>query len=463
MTGKTRTRDTLPATRRLRVLLAPDSVYWVTGTIAKSIATANPWIEPTIISGPLLEALFESAESMARRFDLVHFICPYSSREWLPRLRGLLPVVTSHHHVTSWDLIRHNLDGDAIVAGSQEWVRDLSERDADMTRVFRVPYGVDVDLFSPARPGEREAIREKLRLTGTGPVIGFFAKKASNDDERKGTDVFADAVMLLHEKLPSTGALIVGPGWQELVRRFRDAGIACAWLPFVEEPSGIPPLYQALDFYWVTARVEGGPVPLLEAMSSEICCLSTPVGLAREVVRDGINGFLLPMNDPAAFADRTAELWDDATRRETTARAGRETMMSEMRADEMARLVRPVYERAIENFAARNSGARVPVIPDRDCETAPGSESVPRAGLSAPERRRAEMLEALAWSENLILYQNQTVAAVRLILRAWRENPSSLEPPRILLRRLLPEPVVRSVVGIKRSLRGHGREARASR
>jgi len=60
------------STRKFRVLLVPDSIYWVTGTIAKSIATANPWIDATVVSGPLLGELFPDADAISRRFDLVH-------------------------------------------------------------------------------------------------------------------------------------------------------------------------------------------------------------------------------------------------------------------------------------------------------------------------------------------------------------------------------------------------------
>jgi glycosyltransferase involved in cell wall biosynthesis len=424
---------------RLRVLLVPDSIYWVTGTIAKSIATANPWIDATIVSGPLLGDMFGDAGEIANRFDLVHFICPYASRDWLPSLAARVPVVTSHHHVTSWDLIRHNLDGDAIVAGSQEWVHDLESRGADMSRVFRVPYGVDVELFKPATAIQKKAVRERLGLSGAAPIIGFFAKKASNDDDRKGTDVFVEALMLLHQKLPQAGVLIVGPGWQDLVRKFRDASIPCAWMPFVEDSLDIPSLYHALDFYWVTARVEGGPVPLLEGMSSEVCCLTTAVGLARELVKDGVNAAMLPMNDAQAFASKTAELWRDEPRRLAMGRAARQTMIDEMRAEEMAQLVGAVYEKAKENFANRN--------PDSHARTS-------RTGLTREEQKKAAMLEALAWSENLVLYQNQRMAALKLIMKAWADNPASIEPPRVFLRRFLPESVTRGVVRAKRTLRG---------
>jgi glycosyltransferase involved in cell wall biosynthesis len=88
----------------------------------------------------------------------------------------------------------------------------------------------------------------------------------------------------------------------------------------------LPALYHALDFYWVTSRIEGGPVPLLEAMSSEVCCLSTNVGLAREVVEHDVNALLLSMNDAGAFAEATLALWNDPERRAILGRAARETM-----------------------------------------------------------------------------------------------------------------------------------------
>ena len=420
-----------------RVLLVPDSIHWVLGTIAKSIATANPWMDATIVSGPLLGDVFGDADSIADRFDLVHFLCPYASRDWLAELRSKVPVVTSHHHVTSWDLVRHNLDGDAIVAGSAEWVRDLESRGADMSRVFRVPYGVDVTQFKPGTTAERDASRSRLGLSGAGPVIGFFAKRASNDDDRKGTDVFADALLALHRKLPETAALIVGPGWQELTATFRANKLRCAWIPFVNDAKDLPALYHALDFYWVTSRVEGGPVPLLEAMSCGVACLSTNVGLAQEVVEHDVNALRLPMNDPGAFAEATLALFNDPARRAALGRAARETMKKEMRSDETARLVRPAYDRAREVFASRNP-----------------QHSKARVAFGAHDVRRVQMLEDLAWAENLVLYQNQYRAALHLMAKAWRDNPLSIQPARVLLRRFLPAPVTRGVVSIKRKFAG---------
>jgi hypothetical protein len=80
--------------KRLRVLLVPDWLEWVTGTIARDIARYNPWISATILSGPVLRRLTAANPALIERFDLVHFLCPYASGDWLPLLRGTTPVVT---------------------------------------------------------------------------------------------------------------------------------------------------------------------------------------------------------------------------------------------------------------------------------------------------------------------------------------------------------------------------------
>ena len=71
----------------LRVLVVPDSIHLITGTIARSIVTHNPWLQGTIISGPVLDIVARDRPDLFDAFDVVHFVCPYASRPWLPQLR----------------------------------------------------------------------------------------------------------------------------------------------------------------------------------------------------------------------------------------------------------------------------------------------------------------------------------------------------------------------------------------
>src|SRR4030095_15670118 len=135
---------------------------------------------------------------------------------------------------------------------------------------------------------------------------------------------------------------------------------------FIRELNGLVEMYHALDFYWVTARVEGGPVTLLEAMSCEVCCLTTPVGIAREIVKDGQNAVLLPFNDAVPFVEQTVALISDTTRRQQIARAARETILREMHVGITTQKVSEVYERAFSHFADRRGDSKRALISDRE-------------------------------------------------------------------------------------------------
>lgn len=441
--------------RRLRVLLVPDSVHWVTGTIAKSIARFNPWIEATIASGPVIDTIFTEQPELMRNFDLVHFTCPYASREWLPRFRELVPCVTSHHHVTDWSTFEHNVEGDAIIVGSLEWAEDLRKRGVDTSRVFCVPYGVDATLFRPSLE-ERVSARQRLGFGKETTVVGFFGKSSSDNDGRKGIDLFTSATVELNRRIKQLAVLIIGPGWQELTNSLATSGVKCIWIPFLRELKDLAPMYQALDFYWVTARVEGGPVTLLEAMSTEVCCLTTAVGIAREIVKDNDNALLLPFDNAQAFVDRTASLANLPEERRRLGQAARQTILKEMHVGITATRVKDVYVRAVDNFAhrmRRPAPLDVDAIVNAFAAEAPAEiesfDEVSLNGLPRELHKRVKMLEALIFAEYLLPSPKHRRVALKMIVHEWLANPLSSLPLRVLLRSTLPVSWVSRMVKFK--------------
>jgi glycosyltransferase involved in cell wall biosynthesis len=438
-----RSHEAEPASidERLRVLLVPDSVHWITGTIARSILAHNEWIDGTVISGPVLTAIATEDGTFFDSFDLVHFVCPYASRIFLPQLRNRLPCVTSHHHVSDdYRLQEHNLNGDAIVVGSPQWAADVIERGAAPERVVCIPYGVDATRFMPPEGNERTLVRQSLGIPSDATVVGFFAKFSSNEQDRKGTDIFATAVRLLGRDVPSLVVLIIGPGWDALVAELTASGIKCVWLPFVRNASRMPSMYQALDFYWVTARIEGGPVTLLEAMSAGVCCISTPVGLAKELVDDGVNGVLVQFDDAVAVAANTRELAADPARRRAMGKSARSKILHTMDLPIVTQGVRQAYDVARLHFETRTGKME-------------GDSPAAAPHLSPAILRRINMLEQLTWAEALML-QHQRHLAMRIIMEEWRANPLSSLPPRYLFRNLLPTRVVGALVKLKSFIAG---------
>jgi hypothetical protein len=109
-------------------------------------------------------------------------------------------------------------------------------------------------------------------------------------------------------------------------------------------------MYQALDAYWVTSRIEGTPVPLLEAMSCGVCCLSTKVGVAPEIIIDGENGHLVDIGDAARFAALTAGLIEHPEQRNRMGRNARDIIVNQYDWSNTAASAAILYQKAIERF-----------------------------------------------------------------------------------------------------------------
>lgn len=77
--------------------------------------------------------------------------------------------------------------------------------------------------------------------------------------------------------------------------------------------SGIPEKIRKAGIFVLPSRTEGMPNALLEAMSLGLACISTdcPCGGPGELIRDGENGFLVPVDDDAALAQKLSLLMGD--------------------------------------------------------------------------------------------------------------------------------------------------------
>lgn len=435
---------------RFRVLLVPDWVQWITGTIARSVVRFNPWIDATIVSGSVLNQLMPQVPRFFDNFDLVHFTCSYSAKKWLPMLREHIPCVTTHHHVSDWDLMKHNADGDVVVVASHQWADDLTRRGVPSARIVRLPYGVDSEQFSPASPSKRRQIRRHLRVRDETVVIGFFAKRSSNEYDRKGIDIFTKAIVELRRDLDDITVIIVGPGWDDFASSVRRVGLRCIYFPFLSRNTDLVGLYHALDFYWITSRIEGGPVPLLEAMSSEVCCITTPVGIARDIVRDSYNGALIAMNDWKGFAARTGTLARDSVTRTAIAREGRKTILQTMDLAILYPAIADVYAIAAANFSERTGKSFETTIPTAlPLRMRPGPiQNIPLNGIPRSLHRYVRILENLSWAEELMNHGQRRQAYSLLVQQCLRQPQSGLGW-RALARHILPAPIVSKLARLK--------------
>ncbi|GJL66162.1 MAG: hypothetical protein NPIRA05_11330 [Nitrospirales bacterium] len=335
----------------LRVLLVVDSLYWTIGHFASQVAEKNPRIKTTICSQHVIRQFTKRYGHFPLSFDLVHFL----NTKTMEPFCGRLPVVATLHHVDTSTNLKYLDDCDAVMTVSGQWYQYLVDSGVSSQRLGIVPFAVDSEVFYPGSPEERRGLRRALTIAENAFVIGFSGRRTSDNDGRKGTDCLLAGLKAMRQASAQLATLIIGPGWEDFVRRLHDEGIHAVHVPYQLDHREIARMYRVLDVYWVTSRIEGGPVPLLEAMATGIPCVSTPVGAVLDVVKDQRNGFVVPFDCPDQLVRRTVTLAAD---HEFSLRIGQEaraTMMEERSwSHTQARLVK-LYETAIANFRVNQS------------------------------------------------------------------------------------------------------------
>jgi alpha-1,6-mannosyltransferase len=169
-------------------------------------------------------------------------------------------------------------------------------------RVVRVPLGVDVDTFDPARRAHAVETRRRFEL-GEGP-LAVYAGRFTAEKE------LATAIAGW-KQLRRAGAtlLLVGAGPQEgRLRALTDGSVRI--VPFVHDRELLADLYAAADLYLAPGPAETFGLAAHEAMASGTPVLSVDVGAVAEQVRRSGVGALYSLGDPASLAASAARLID---------------------------------------------------------------------------------------------------------------------------------------------------------
>ena len=336
--------------RPLRVLIIVDSLHWVIGNFAHQITKNNPALDTVTCSQLAIRKTIKRFGPFPTYFDVVHFLRTKTISEFW----GNLPIVTTLHHLDPETDLTPFFQSDAVMTVSNQWQQQLLQLGIPESHQALVPFGVDTKTFHPPKEKTRLKIRQNLDLPKDAFVLGFSSRRISNMADRKGVTCFRQALQSLKQQLPNLATLIIGPGWQALAKDMRQQGIPCAQAPYEMTHEQVAKFYSAIDLFWVTSRVEGGSVRLLEAMASSIPCISTPVGAALDLIHDGKNGFIVPFDSPELFVNRSLQLAQDEALRSTIGNEARKTILQKRQWSHVGRELQELYRLAINNFHSRS-------------------------------------------------------------------------------------------------------------
>jgi glycosyltransferase involved in cell wall biosynthesis len=200
----------------------------------------------------------------------------------------------------------------ASVVASQ--IITLTKSDQDLYAVLYAPAGTVSRIPNIVlSPGPNGAVRRKEVL-----AMGRLSRD-------KGFDLLLAAWAIAIERLPNWKLRIVGDGQlhDQLERQAITLGIATRviFAPFSDDPFS---LYSQCGIFVLSSRLEGLPFVLIEAMTCGAPCISfdCPNG-PREVIRDGVNGLLVPAESVDALASTIVMLGENPMLRHRLGNAAR--------------------------------------------------------------------------------------------------------------------------------------------
>lgn len=204
-------------------------------------------------------------------------------------------------------------NAEAVIVLSEEWRDWMSEHCFPTNRVVVMHNGVSVPPLA-CSPCSHQNVLFLGRL-----------------DVNKSPDVLLRASGEALRANPSARLVFGGDGHLDYYRAMaQELGIAdrCDFLGWVTgEDKEL--LFSEAGVYCLPSKNEGMPMSVLEAMAHGVPTIATPVGGVPQVIEDGVDGFLMPVDDDARLSAIICQLFNDPNLRARVGAAGREKIRRE--------------------------------------------------------------------------------------------------------------------------------------
>ncbi len=214
----------------------------------------------------------------------------------------------------------------------------------DPDRIVTIPNGIEW-------PGIDRAcidLRESANVGPDVPVVGFVGRLCPG----KGVETLLEAAALLRPRWPDFRLFILGdgPGVNDYVNSLhrlaarRGLASSVRFFGYVDHAAAA---CAAFDVQVVCSKAEPFGLVTVEAMAQGLPVVVTNSGGSPEIVRDGVEGFLVEPGDADALARRLDCLLDSPGLRREMGRRGRERVLRRFTLDHMLDATEALYMKAL--------------------------------------------------------------------------------------------------------------------
>jgi glycosyltransferase involved in cell wall biosynthesis len=228
-------------------------------------------------------------------------------------------------------------------------------------RVFAVHNAVDSDVFrSPASDADRSVMRARLGVPADATLIGCVARLM----RWKGQPNLLEAFARVLQTVPNARLVLAGVSSDQapdgigdfrdyLLRRIDALGLNdLVTLPGFLPPTDMPAFYAALDLAAHPAMEEPFGLAVVEAMASFRPIVAISGGGVPEIIRDGIDGLLVPPEQPELMAQAIVQLLQQPRLAQRLTQSARQRVLDAFTPELQARTMLGVYQQVAKRRPA---------------------------------------------------------------------------------------------------------------
>ncbi|MFZ5590688.1 MAG: glycosyltransferase family 4 protein [Bacillota bacterium] len=190
---------------------------------------------------------------------------------------------------------------------------------------------------------ERQKARRCLGLPLKRLIIGTVGRLSEPKNPLYVLEVLAELAKQMDFLF-----LWVGDGPLATAARKKATGLGisehCRFVGYQEDPG---PWLAAMDVFILLSRFEGLPLVIIEAMQQGVPVVAHAVGGIDELVKEGVNGFLISPGDKAAAVTRLKELVESPELAAALGQQGREIAMASFTQETMLEKYLAVYKKLL--------------------------------------------------------------------------------------------------------------------
>jgi glycosyltransferase involved in cell wall biosynthesis len=268
-----------------------------------------------------------------------------------------VPVFLAHEH--SWQYSgnrgRMLLDRFLIARRATKMIAvSAADRDSMISaehispaKIVVIPNGIIEDA-----PDDVSSVRNELNLppgTITLACVGVRREKR--------VELVIEALDLLRMDHPDLVLLVIGDYQSELdlLREQAQKRNLSDRVFFLGERHDVSSLLAVTDIAVLASEREGSPLAVLEYMAAGCAVVATRVGGIPGLIRDGVEGVLVPPDDPVALAVSIGQLAGDPARRAELGSAARVRQAQDFSLSAVVRLTSELYEAALGRPTVENA------------------------------------------------------------------------------------------------------------